>query len=103
MEIIQTPVNQNKLTRLEKERLEREAAEERADLAEKRADLAEERADLAEERADLAEERVRQEMQEKQQTQDHMKIIIKGWMNQGVSREKISELCGLPLDQIPIQ
>lgn len=75
MEIIQTPVKQNKLTRLEKERLEREEAEERA----------------------------RQEREEKLQLQDHLNKMVKLLMAEGKSREEISELSGVPLDQIPIQ
>lgn len=75
MGMIQTPVNQNKLTRLEKERLAREAAEERA----------------------------RQEKEEKLQLRDHLSKLVKVMMAEGKSREEISKLSGVPLDQIPIQ
>lgn len=75
MNIIQTPVNQNELTGFEEMRLERDEAEERA----------------------------RQEKEEKLQLRDHLNKVVKVMMAEGKSREEISKLSGVPLDQIPIQ
>lgn len=52
----------------------------------------------ARQRCNVAEERARRE---KQETQDHLKMLIKGWMKDGTSLEEISKLCGIPLDEMP--
>lgn len=75
MDVIQTPVNRNELTGFEEMRLERDEAEERA----------------------------RQEKEEKLQLRDHLNKVVKVMMAEGKSREEISRLSGVPLDQIPIQ